>query len=570
MESRGIDAMKVLRITILSIFASILAVASPASPALAAYYEEISLDPDEGEVGDYIYVNGNDFDESGHDSEDYVYVRIYLTHEEAEPGDDIDSDVEDYEIVESSVFVDDDGEFEEASFKIPSALTDGEDDVEVGGGTYYVCVTYSGDDRIVAVAELTIIGGEIEIAPDEGSVNSEAEITGTNFSEDEELTVEFDNEEINIDSGDEQVDEDGEFELTIIIPESTAREHTITVSGDEGSKAEATFTVLPEAFVSPLEAPPGDLVTISGTGFGGEEDVDIAFCNVNFESAAETDSDGSFSVDLEVPDVSKGIYFVDVEDESGNESVTINFTVEENIALSISPITSASAPGYVGMDITISGMDFKASSQITITYASTPQTVATTASDIYGNFIASFPIPESTGGSHTITASDGTNSLQVPFYMESEAPNIPSLSLPLAGSKAESLTYFDWDNVSDDSLPVTYTLQVATSEDFTSASMVLEKAGPTSSEYTVNELEEFEPRSEEEPYYWRVKAVDGAYNESAWSGERAFYVGSPAWTVNIFGFTLSVWAIIWWCVGCLVAGLAGYSLGRRRDRSETD
>ncbi|GAI56897.1 unnamed protein product, partial [marine sediment metagenome] len=209
------------------------------------------------------------------DSEDYVYVRIYLTHEEAEPGDDIDSDVDNHEIVKSSVFVDDDGEFEEARFTIPAVLADGEDDVEVGGGTYYVCITYTGDDRIVAVAELTIIGGEIEIAPDEGTVNSEAEITGTNFSEDEELTVEFDDEEIDIDSGDEQVDEDGEFELTIIIPESIAGEHTITLSGDEGSEAEATFTVLPEAFLSPPEAPPDDLVTISGTGFGGKKDVDI-------------------------------------------------------------------------------------------------------------------------------------------------------------------------------------------------------------------------------------------------------------------------------------------------------
>jgi len=116
----------------------------------------------------------------------------------------------------------------------------------------------------------------------------------------------------------------------------------------------------------------------------------------------------------------------------------------------------------------------------------------------------------------------------------------------------------------------TYTLQVATSEDFYSASMVLEKAELTSSEYTLSESEELEPRSKEEPYYWRVKAVDGASNESAWSGERAFYVGSTAWTVTLFEFTLSVWAIIWWCVGCLVAGLVGYSVGRGRNRSETD
>ena len=54
LENWGIGAMKVLRITILSIFASILVAVSPVSPALAAYSEEISLDPDEGEVGDYI------------------------------------------------------------------------------------------------------------------------------------------------------------------------------------------------------------------------------------------------------------------------------------------------------------------------------------------------------------------------------------------------------------------------------------------------------------------------------------------------------------------------------------
>ena len=125
--------------------------------------------------------------------------------------------------------------------------------------------------------------------------------------------------------------------------------------------------------------------------------------------------------------------------------------------------------------------------------------------------------------------------------------------------------------MSDDSLPVTYTLQIATSEDFTSASIVLKKAGLTSSEYTVTESEELESRSKEEPYYWRVKAVDGASNESAWSGERAFYVGSSGWTVNLFGFTLSVWAIIWWCVGCVVAGSVGYAVGRGgRRRSEDD
>jgi len=558
---------KFLRITALGALAALLATAVPAAPALAAYDEEISLDPDEGEVSEYIDVDGTDFDESGSDPEHYVYVRFYLTHEEADAGDDIDDDIEDYEIVDYSVLVDDAGEFEEISFPIPSVLGDGEDDIEVGGGTYYLCVTYKGDDRIVAVAELTVLGGEIEIDPDEGTVGSEIEINGSYFSADEELSVEFDGDDVDIEDGDEEPDGDGEFTLTILVPESTAEDHTITVYGDEGSEAEATFTVEPETTVSPTQAPPGDTVTISGTGFGNRDDVDIAFCNVDFESVTETDSSGSFSIDLEVPDVSEGIYFVIVEDESGNEADTINFTVEENFTLSVSPVTSTTAPGHIGMDVTVSGTAFKPSSQITISYPTTAQTLATTTSNASGNFTASFSIPVSEAGSHTITASDGTSSLEVPFYMESEAPDAPSPSLPGSGSEAEAQPHFDWADASDDSAPVTYTLQVATTENFTTASLVLVQDDLTSSEYTVSEANELAARGEDDPYYWRVRATDGAGNKSDWSEVRIFSVASPGWTVTILGHTLSVWAIIWWCVGCVVAGSVGYAVGRRDRRS---
>ena len=469
--------------------------------------------------------------------------------------------------MESSVLVDDDGEFEEISFRIPSELGDGEDDIEVGGGTYYLCVTYYDDDRIVAVAELTVLGGEIEIDPDEGKVGSEVEISGTYFSADEELSVEFDGDDVDIEDGDDEADGDGEFTLTILVPESAAGDHTITVSGDEGSEAEAIFTVEPATSVSPTQAPPGDTVTISGTGFGSRDDIDIAFCNVDFESVVETDSDGSFSVELEVPDVSEGIYFVSVEDESGNEADTINFTVEENFTLSVSPVTSTTAPGHTGMDVTVSGTAFKPSSQITISYPTTAQTVATTTSNASGNFTASFSIPVSAAGSHTITASDGTSSLDVPFYMESVAPDAPSPSLPASGSEAEAQTRFDWADASDASAPVTYTLQVATTQNFTTASLVLVKDSLTSSEYNVSEAEELAARDEDTPYYWRVRATDGADNKSDWSEVRTFSVASPAWTVTILGYTLSVWAIIWWCAGCLVAGFVGYAVGRRDHRS---
>ena len=554
--------MKVLRALMIGVFASGLSVAIPASPALAAYDEEISVDPSQAEMGDYVDVEGLDFD---YVEGENTYVTLYFAADEADPGDEIGDEVDTYKKVDTGIVVDSDGEFDDGHFKIPATLTAGDDDESVSNGTYYVYATY-GDDEIVAVDELKVIGGEIEIDPDEGIVGTEVEITGTGFVEDEELTVEFDGSDVDIESGDDKADNDGEFEITILIPEDTAGDHTITVTGDEDSEGEATFAVEPEVTVSPVKAPPGDQVTISGTGFGNKAEVDITLCNVDFQNATETDSDGNFSVSLEVPDVADGFWDIKAEDEDGNDvTLKLMFKVEEAIDLTISPVTGAVSPGHVGQNVTMSGVAFKPNSQITITYASTPQTIAITTSDANGNFIATFPIPESVAGVHTITASDGTNSLQVDFYMESQAPDIPPLLLPLMGDKTEALPHFDWEDVTDDS-GVTYTLQVATSEDFTPVSMVLVKEGLTASEYTVTAEEKLPSRSKDEPYYWRIKAVDGAYNESGWTGGGQFCVGFslPGWTIHIFAFSLSGWAVLWWGLGCLAAGLGGYWWGKRQ------
>jgi hypothetical protein len=180
--------------------------------------------------------------------------------------------------------------------------------------------------------------------------------------------------------------------------------------------------------------------------------------------------------------------------------------------------------------------------------------MATAISDANGDFTASFLIPESVAGNHTITASDGTNSMQVPFYMESQAPQIPLPLLPSLGEKADALTVFDWANVNDAS-GVTYTLQLATRDDFALSSMVLVKEGLTSSEYTLTDEEKLPSRSAGEPYYWRVNAVDGASNESGWSAPGEFFVGLslPNWTVHV-----------WWGLGCFGAGMFGYWLCKRK------
>jgi len=110
--------------------------------------------------------------------------------------------------------------------------------------------------------------------------------------------------------------------------------------------------------------------------------------------------------------------------------------------------------------------------------------------------------------------------------MEAKAPPMPVPLLPKVASVAEAEAHFDWEDV-DDLSGVTYTLEVASDADFTT--IVLEKEGLPHSEYPVTKEEKLESTEKEVPYYWRVKAVDGASNESEWAPSGLFYVGF-SWT----------------------------------------
>jgi len=534
---------KLFRLLAVVAILSLLLVALPASPALAA--NDIELDPEEGEIGESIDITGEDWPESDYSAEPYTYseVDIYLTDDEdADEGEYIDDDVEDYEQVKSNVEVDESGDFD-TSFKIPEELTDGEDDVTVSGGTYYVCVTYADQDRIRAVAELAVIAAEIELDPDDGVVGTEVEITGIDFADNEDIYVEFDDEEIDIESGDEDTDSRGEFTLYILIPENTAGTHTIRVIDDAGSEAEADFTVEPEITLNKDRAAPGDSVTVQGTGFGMDVEVTIEF---DRDEVISEDSDeyGTFQVAFVVPSKSPGTYEVQAEDEDNNKA-DVNLTVAAGVQLS-------QTTGNVGSDITISGAGFQTNSTVTITYAGQSMTAPT---DANGKFSTVYTIPKSQYGAQTVTATDGVNTVTATFTMESTPPQIPAPLLPYDGDKSKSEAYFDWDDATDDSEPVTYTLQIASDEGF--SSIVLEKTEIAESQYTLTKDEKLESTGEEAPYYWRVRAEDAASNASGWTTPGSFYVG--------FSFDItSGWVLypLMVIVGLLLLGI-GFLLGRR-------
>ncbi|MCD6299926.1 MAG: IPT/TIG domain-containing protein, partial [Dehalococcoidales bacterium] len=517
-----------------------------AIPALAG--ESLTLDPEEGDIGDRIDVEGRNFSK-----DDSVY--LYFSNEEADVDDDDVDDLESYEYLKTKTTgaegESDAGDFD-TWFRVPEELTDGDETVDVQGGTYYVYATETSEGKILAMEEFTVLAGSIkEIDPDSGIVGTEVEISGEYFGAKDDITIYFDDEEVDIEDGDDETDSDGDFkDAVIIIPESTAGEHTITVEDESEHSAEGTFTVESEMSIGSTSGKVGDKVTVSGTGFKGDKEITVSIGGVEVitePATIETDEYGSFSGRFVVPDRDPDTYEIEVSDGSNEE--TANFTILVSLTMNISPTS-----GNVGTKITVTGTGFVANGTATIKYDDTNVATVPITSD--KTLSASFDAPASSGGAHNVVVSDGTNTLTAIFTMESTAPSIPPPLKPEMGVKAESPVYFDWEDVEDPS-GVTYTLQVATDEEFTTSSIVLEKKGLTKSEYTVTEVEKLESTKKEAPYYWRVKATDGASNESEWTSPGSFYVGG-------LGFSLTGWILYTICgVGALLFGIIGFWIGRR-------
>ena len=308
------------------------------------------------------------------------------------------------------------------------------------------------------------------------------------------------------------------------------------------NSAEASFKVIPVITLSSSSGAIGSEVTVRGTGFGDESDITIRLKNIKVATDT-TKKYGSFEVTFDVPIIESGTYDITVEDDSGNQG-RAEFDVAAGANLS-------QTMGNVGTPLSVSGVGFKVGATVTITYDTLE--VATAIAGTNGAFSIVFNVPASIAGNHTITITDGTNMMEQIFIMESMAPPMPALLLPEDASEAEAEVYFDWEKV-DDPSGVVYTLQVASDTDF--AAIVLEKEGLTSSDYFTTEAEGLQPTAKGAPYYWRVKAIDGASNESEWSAPMSFYVGSV--------FALPNWALYTLIgIGVLLVGFLTFWIGRR-------
>ncbi len=471
---------KIFRILVIALILSLLPVVIPSTPAMAA--PVITVSPTSGAIGTLVTLTGTNF--------------------ESYRGDEIHVFFDSVEFAGSPLVVPQEGSFS-FNFNIP-------DDAEPGG--HWIRIK-SELGSILAKSLFAVAETKIQLDTKAGAVGTEVTIVGRGFYVDKMVTFYYHNrtrEKL----GTEVATPVGEFSYSFIIPDSVAGEHKITAESTEDNSAEAEFEVIPLASLSSTSGAIGDILVINGTGFGYRNVVVIYFKNT-LVSYAKTNVSGNFEVAFNVPAMMSDTYAVKAEDADGNID-EVGFTIAAGASLS-------KTVGSIGTELTVSGTGFKVGGVVTIKYDE--MEITTINADGNGAFRVTFRVPVSKFGNHTITVSDGVSTRQLVFAVEWEAPPAPVPLLPASAGEASAVAYLDWKDVDDPSLPVTYSFQVASDKNF--ASIVLEGKGLTESEYALTEKEKLAAVKKEAPYYWRVKAIDGAANESEWSTPWSFYVAAP-------------------------------------------
>jgi len=193
--------------------------------------------------------------------------------------------------------------------------------------------------------------------------------------------------------------------------------------------------------VSPEKGNVGDRVTVTGTGFGSYDEVDIYYCygedgDTDCESIEENVDvdDGNFTCKVDIPESCSGKHYIRAYVGSSSKGQDY-FTVEP--AIEVDP-----DDGFVGDEVEVTGTGFAEDEEdIDIRYDDdVVEQIEEAETDEYGTWTATFVIPESVGGKkHDIDAKgDDTAYADVD---EVEFTVNPRISLnPTSGSVGKIVT----------------------------------------------------------------------------------------------------------------------------------
>ncbi len=273
-----------------------------------------------------------------------------------------------------------------ASFTVPSASP----------GSHTVKAT----DNIGGSAQSTFtVTPSISLSPSTGRGGTTVTVTGAGFAPSDTVTIKFDAATILT----APTDSSGWFSQVFTIPLAAAGSHLISATDMAGTTASAIFSVTPSISLAPSSGAVGTIVTVAGAGFAGSATITLLFAGlpmVTTPATILTDVFGGFTASFTVPSASAGAWSVLATDSTGFKGAA-TFAVTRRLSLS-------STSGVAGTVVTVRGTGFAPGAQILFTFDAATLTTSPSpvVTDAKGRFNASFAIPASIQGSHTIVADD--------------------------------------------------------------------------------------------------------------------------------------------------------------------
>jgi hypothetical protein len=465
----------------------------------------------------------------------------------------------------------------------------------------------SADDGLARLEISVNLTPVIRVSPASGSPGGRLSVSGDGFASGRTLGIAFDGAVVaTVVTG-----QTGSFATDLAVPAAESGEHAFSIQDDLGDVG-AAFVVSPLVSLDPPTAQTGSRISVAGAGLRSNRDVAVSVNGIKVISAA-TDSKGSFSGAFVVPPLEGGAHGVTADDgsnsltsnlviapvlvlspESGPMGISVqvsgtgfssNTTVTIDLDKSQSYRSTTDTSGTFHLDVstlglqtgphTFSARDRRFSAEagyvvsasmrvdpqscnvgdlITVTCSGLTSPISVlydgqpVAADVPGTenvFVVTFTAPPSIHGGHSVKATDGKVTLEATLSMDATAPPAPS-GLRVTGRPQGSRPGFSWLPVSDPS-GVTYTLQVAADASF--RDIVLLKPDLKTHQYNLQGGESLKSTGKAGVYYWRVKAVDFASNESIFSSPVTFSVSViPPWLfvlLIVTGVIIVAFLVLW-------------------------
>jgi hypothetical protein len=251
------------------------------------------------------------------------------------------------------------------------------------------------------------VSPSININPNNGAVGTSVVVNGSGFATSSVVTLTFAGSAVATTPSPVMTDSLGAFSASFTIPSgsstgSIAGAKTVTALDAGSHIGSTTFIITPAIVLNPTSSTVGAAVTVSGTGYSASKTITIKYDGYNQTTAPSlvtTTAYGTFSCTFTVPSSTTGSHTVLAIDSSTNNAST-TFAVTPSITLNPSSITP-------GSTLTISGNGYAGSKATTATYDGATVTLGgSTTTNGTGSFSATFTIPSSAKGSHSLIITD--------------------------------------------------------------------------------------------------------------------------------------------------------------------